>query len=126
MSNANAFGIFATVIASNHNHGVDRLRAVVTSDEQASRIVALAVATIVMRTGEDAADIEAYINDGASRCYVRCRDAVKRVWAALGAVESAYETRSIIRGAGEGFEGNAPITDCREAGAVAESVLLAA
>ena len=126
MSSANPFGIFATVIASNHDHGVNRLRAVVASDEQADRVVALAVATVCMRTGEDAAEVEAYILDGASRCYVRTRQAVKLAWAALGAVESAYSTRGVSAGAGEGFESSAGITDCRAGGDVAEAVLLAA
>ena len=126
MSSVNPFGIFASVISSNHNHGIARLRSIVTSDEQAARIVSLAVATICMHTGEDAAEVEAYIVDGASRCYVRTRQAVKLVWAALSAVESAYSTRGASAGAGEGFESAAPITDCRAAGDVAEACLMAA
>ena len=122
----NAYGIFATSIASTRDHSIARLRNVVASDEQAERIVALAAVTVAMRTGEDASVVEAAIRESAEGLYIRARGAVKLASAALTEVSSAYATLTPIRGAGEGFEGNNPIHDCRNGGEVAEMVLTAA
>lgn len=121
---SNPYGIFASTIASNYNHGTDRIRAIVTSDAQAERILSAAVLTVAMQTGESAEVIEGAIRQTAANCYVRTRPAVKLAWAALAEVESAFTVTRRISGAGEGFESAAPIHDCRRGGEMAEALLM--
>lgn len=119
----NIYGIFASTIHGNCDTSVARLRKVITCMKHARNIMAVAVATICIKTGEDADVVEADINDCVTRIACRATMPVKLAMCALSQVESAYTVYHHIQGSGEGLESARPISDTRDACEVVEAVL---
>ena len=126
MSATNPFGIFASTVSHNIDLSVKAIRAVVTSDASAERIVQVAALTCSLRDGYTVEENIAHIREMAAACQLRVAPRVALAMAALSAVESAYTVYHAAGGSEEGLSGGSRINDTREAGAVAHAVLMAA
>ena len=126
MSANNPFGIFASTVSHNVDLSVKALRAVVTSDAIAERIVQAAAVTCSLRDGYTVDENIAHIREQAAGCQLRVAPRIALAMSALCAVESAYTVYHAAAGSEEGLSGGGRINDTREAGEVAYAVLMAA
>ena len=125
MSAANPLGIFASNINHKKDLSVKRIRTLVKNEAHAERILATVVAMVVAKTKEDPAEIESDLRD-ISRLGYKAPGYIKLVMRCIGEIEVQFSTIIPTEGANEGLESHHPGWDSRNAGEIAEAIIMAA